>query len=395
MLLFLYFQAFDIFTAQFWEQAISPERILQLSATAIRVLIVFFLAWLATIVVNRYVPKIRLHMVKAMDRGRRDAGEFAKRAQTISALFRRTLTSLIWVVAVFTALQQTGFDIGPLLATAGVAGLAVSFGAQNLVRDIFSGMFMLLEDQIRVGDVAQINGTGGSVEEINLRTTRLRGLDGTVYIFPNGTITTLANMTLEFSYYVWDLGVAYTEDTDRVVETVKELAAEMQAEPDFNAMILEPLEVLGVDQFGDNAVVIKLRIKTLPIKQWAVGRELNRRIKKRFDELGIEIPFPQRTLHLGKGMAQELAGAGVSSLDRAALKEIVREVIEEMRSTTGATTAPSTAIKQRQKSQQADLFLKSPDRNERAESLEGSGHASSPDARQKRDLGEYDAPPGE
>src|SRR5690606_12791336 len=189
---------------------------------------------------------------------------------TIAALFSRTVTSLIWIVAVFTALQQTGFDIGPLLATAGVAGLAVSFGAQNLVRDVFSGMFMLLEDQIRVGDVAQINGTGGAVEQINLRTTRLRGLDGTVHIFPNGTITTLSNMTLEFSYYVWDLGVAYTEDTDRVVETVKALAAEMQAEPDFNAMILEPLEVLGVDQFGDNAVVIKLRIKTLPIKQWAV-----------------------------------------------------------------------------------------------------------------------------
>jgi hypothetical protein len=141
--------------------------------------------------------------------------------------------------------------------------------------------------------------------------------------------------------------------------------------------------------------VIKLRIKTLPIKQWAVGRELNRRIKKRFDELGISIPFPQRTLHLGKGMAQELAGSGVSSMDRAALKEIVREVMEEMRNTSGAAPAPSTASKQRQKSRQADLFLKTPDSDERAESLEGSGHASSPDARQKRDLGEYDAPPGE
>ena len=393
MLLFLYFQIFDIFTAQFWEQAISPERVLQYSTTAIRVLVVLFLAWIATVLVNRYVPKIRLHMVKAMDRGRNDSGEFAKRAQTISALFRRTVTSLIWVVAVITALQQTGFDIAPLLATAGVAGLAVSFGAQNLVRDVFAGVFMLLEDQIRVGDVAKINGTGGAVEQINLRTTRLRSLDGTVHIFPNGTITTLSNLTLEFSYYVWDLGVAYKEDTDQVVEAVKELAAEMRSEPDYNAMILEPLEVLGVDQFGDNAVVIKLRIKTMPVKQWAVGRELNRRIKKRFDELGIEIPFPQRTLHLGEGMAQELAGSGVASMDRMALKEIVREVMEEIRKADNGAPVSPAADGSRRKGQQA-ARLKAPESNERTEHIEGSGHRSSPDARQNRDLGEYDAPPG-
>ncbi|MDZ7637420.1 MAG: mechanosensitive ion channel family protein [Bryobacterales bacterium] len=317
MVLSLYLLIFEIFTTEFWEQAISPEKALEYSTVALRVVIVLLLAWIATLVVNRLVPKFRLRMVSAMRRDGKDLGEFAKRAQTLSALFRRTVTSLIWVVALITALQQTGFDIAPILATAGVAGLAISFGAQNLVRDIFAGVFILLEDQIRVGDVAKVNGTGGLVEEINLRTVRLRGLDGIVHIFPNGTITTLSNLTQEFSFYVWDLGVAYKEDTDHVVATVKDLAEEMRREPHWNAMILEPLEVMGVDQFGDNAVVIKMRIKTKPIQQWAVGRELNRRIKKRFDELGIEIPFPHRTLYLGEGVAKELEGAAGKNLDAA------------------------------------------------------------------------------
>lgn len=337
-LYFFLFQFLDILTPHFWEQALSPQRVLVYSASAIRVLIVIFLAWMATIVINRFVPKIRAHMVNAMNRAHQDAGEFLKRANTLSALFRRTLISLIWVIAAITALQQAGFDIAPILATAGVAGLAVSFGAQNLVRDVVSGVFLLLEDQIRVGDVAEINGTGGQVEEINLRTTRLRSMEGTVHIFPNGAITKLSNLTQEFSYYVWDLGVAYKEDTDRVAEVVRELASQLRSEPDFSAIILEPLEVLGVDKFGDSAVILKMRIKTRPIQQWTVGRELNRRIKKRFDELGIEMPFPHRTIELGGAVAREIAGAGSPPIDRAALKDVVREVILELRS--GEAGAP-------------------------------------------------------
>ena len=212
---------FEIFTIEFWEAALSPEKVLEYSTALIKVLIVLVLAWIATVIVNRVVPRIRERMVAQMVRGREPDAELEKRARTISKLFRRTFSALIWVVAAITALQQTGFDIGPILATAGVAGLAVSFGAQNLVRDIFAGVFILLENQIRVGDVAQVNGTGGLVEEINLRTVRLRGLDGTVYIFPNGTITTLANMTNEFSFYLWDLGVAYKEDPRAVMKVMK------------------------------------------------------------------------------------------------------------------------------------------------------------------------------
>lgn len=362
----------EILTLQFWEQALSPERILLLSASAIKILVVLILAWIVSSIVNRLIPKVREHLVTTMQKHRGDDVEMAKRAVTISTLFRRTLAALIWVVAVITALQQAGFDIAPILATAGVAGLAISFGAQNLVRDVISGVIILLENQIRVGDVAQLNGTGGLVEDINLRTVRLRSLDGTVHIFPNGTITTLANMTNEFSYYLWDLGVAYKEDTDHVVSVVKELASAMREEELYREAILDDLEVLGVDQFGDNAVVIKMRIKTKPIQQWMVGRELNRRIKKRFDELGIEIPFPHRTLYLGTGVAGELAGiagrgaeAAGGGIDRGMLKEVVREVLLEMR---GQGALPTGGA-----------------------SHEG---ASSPDPRQQARKGEHESAPG-
>jgi small conductance mechanosensitive channel len=372
LVLLLQVLVFEIFTASFWEKAISPEKLLEYSTAAVRVTFVFLLAWITTMIVNRVVPRIREQMVNAMNRGRANADEFVKRATTVSSLFRRTVTTLIWTLATITALHQAGFDIGPILATAGVAGLAVSFGAQNLVRDIFAGIFMLLEDQIRVGDVARINGTGGLVEEINLRTVRLRSQDGTVHIFPNGAITSLSNLTQEFSYYLWDLGVAYKEDTDRVVEVVKALANEMQAEPQWAALILEPLEVLGVDQFSDSAVIIKMRIKTRPIQQWSVGRELNRRIKKRFDELGIEIPFPHRTLYLGEGVARELAGlkGTANAVDRALLKEVVREVLAELHS--GAA-------------EKGNLIAANASRAE--------DHASSPDTRQMRARGEHEASP--
>ena len=376
-------QILEVLTLEFWEQALSPEKVLEYSTSLVRVFIVLFLAWVATVLVNRLVPRIRVHMVSTMMRGRVANGEFEKRAKTISTLFRRTVSTLIWAIAAITALQQAGFDIGPILATAGVAGLAVSFGAQNLVRDIFAGIFILMENQIRVGDVAQVNGTGGLVEEINLRTVRLRGLDGTVHIFPNGVITTLSNLTNEFSYYLWDLGVAYKEDTDHVVEVVKQLSELMRKEDQWSGAILEPLEVLGVDQFGDNAVVIKMRIKTQPIQQWAVGRELNRRIKKRFDELGIEIPFPHRTLYLGEGVAKELAGAGRGNLDRAMLKEVVREVMEEMRS--GERPQPEAAKPEPSRSV--------PPKSEAPKS-EPSGEASSPDPRQMKELGDQDVAPG-
>jgi small conductance mechanosensitive channel len=178
-----------------------------------------------------------------------------------------------------------------------------------------------------VNDIVIINGTGGLVEEVNLRTTVLRGLDGTVHIFPNGAITSLSNKTHEFSYYVSDVGVAYKEDTDRVVDVLRQIGDELRRSPEYGPLILDALDVLGVDQFADSSVIIKVRIKTLPSKQWQVGREMNRRIKKRFEKEGIEIPFPHRSLYFGE--ASRPFRLDIDSPTRDQLKTIIREVLSE------------------------------------------------------------------
>ncbi len=297
---------------------------------AIRISVILAVAFAATRIVRRWLPKFRAHLMRAMLRHEDVANvELEKRSRTLGQILRNIIVVAIWVMAILMALKEAGFDVAPILAGAGVVGLAIGFGAQNLVRDVISGMFMLLENQIRVNDVAVINGTGGLVEEINLRTTVLRSLDGTVHTFPNGTINSLSNMTRTFSYYVFDIGVAYKEDTDRVVAVVKEIADQMMREPEYGPLILEPLDVLGVDRFADSAVMIKARIKTAPVQQWTIGREMNRRIKKKFDELGIEIPFPQQTVTFGE--AGKTVRLELSRMDREQLKALVREVIEESR----------------------------------------------------------------
>lgn len=226
--------------------------------------------------------------------------ETAKRVNTLIYLLRQAVVILIWVVVILLVLQEIGVNIGPVLASAGIAGIAVGFGAQNLVRDVIAGFFLILENQVRVGDVAVVNGTGGLVEQVNFRTLVLRDLKGVVHIFPNGTITTLANMTTDWSAYVMDIGVAYKEDIDQVVEVMKQVGAELRADPTFGPLMVDDLEVFGVDDFADSAVVIKARIKTRPIKQWEVGREYRRRLKKAFDQAGIEIPFPHRSIYFGE-----------------------------------------------------------------------------------------------
>jgi moderate conductance mechanosensitive channel len=295
----------------------------------IRIAIILLSARIITRLIHRWFPHLRTRIVTQMvkQRGGSDI-ELEKRATTLSGIIRKTLAVVIWILAVVMALKEAGFDIGPILAGAGILGLAVGFGAQNLVHDIISGMFLLLENQIRVNDVAILNGTGGLVEAIHLRTTVLRGQDGTVHIFRNGSITTLSNMTHGYSFYVFDIGVAYKEDTDHVIEVLKGVADELMQEEKFKAIILEPLDVIGVDSFGDSAVMIKARFKTAPIQQWTVGREMNRRIKKKFDEVGIEIPFPHTSIYFGeasKPFQLQLQGAN-KELDRELMKALIREV---------------------------------------------------------------------
>jgi small-conductance mechanosensitive channel len=196
--------------------------------------------------------------------------------------------------------REVGLEIGPILASAGILGLAVGFGAQNLVRDFIAGFFMILENQIRVGDVAIINSTGGLVEQINFRTTVLRDLQGVVHYFQNGNISSLSNMTNDWSAYVFDIGVAYKENTDDVAIKIQQVIDSMMADDKFKNLIIDQPEIFGVDKLDNSAVVIKGRIKTLPIQQWTVGREFLRRIKFAFDEANIEIPFPHSTIYFGE-----------------------------------------------------------------------------------------------
>jgi small conductance mechanosensitive channel len=221
-----------------------------------------------------------------------DALERAKRARTLGSVVRNVMSALVAGIGVLMVLREFQLDIAPVLTGAGIVGLAVGFGAQALVRDIISGFFLILENQVRVGDVAAINGTAGLVESINLRTIVLRDVEGTVHVFPNGAITTLANRSKDFSYYVIDLNVSYYDDPDRVADAIRTIGAGLQADQRFGPSILEPVEILGVDGFGEWSVQMKVRIKTMPLKQWEVGRELRRRIVKQFAAIGFAIPFP-------------------------------------------------------------------------------------------------------
>jgi len=226
--------------------------------------------------------------------------EFQKRTQTLGSIIRYVLVIAISIVAAMTVLKELGVEIAPILAAAGIVGLAVGFGAQSLVKDVISGFFILLEDQIRVGDVVQIGDKAGLVEKINLKTTILRDLAGNVHYVPNGHIDVVTNMTKDYSRYVFDIGVAYRENVDEVIEVIKEVDEELRNDPGYKDDILEPIEIFGLDQFADSAVIVKARTTTMPIKQWRVAREFNRRLKKRFDERNIEIPFPHVTLYMGQ-----------------------------------------------------------------------------------------------
>jgi small-conductance mechanosensitive channel len=226
-----------------------------------------------------------------------------QRAETLTQVLRDVARVFVVAVGTMMVLSEIGIDLKPLLAAAGLGGLAIGFGAQSLVKDVISGFFILLEDSIAVGDVVEIAGVSGLVEEVKLRSIRLRDVSGSVHVVPNGIVDRVKNMTKGFSFYVFDVGVAYREDVDRVMAVLVEIAEELRADPLYAEDILEPLEMLGVDRFDDSAVIIRCRLKTVPSKQWRVGREMNRRIKKTFDAKGIEIPFPHRTLYWGEGQA--------------------------------------------------------------------------------------------
>jgi len=222
-----------------------------------------------------------------------------QRAQTLTQIVRDVARIVILFVGVMMILSEVGIDLKPLLEAAGLGGLAIGFGAQSLVKDLISGFFILLENSIRVGDVVEVAGVAGLVEQVELRAIGLRDLSGNLHVVPNGGLDKVKNMSNEYSYYVFNIGVSYREDVDAVMALLQEVAEDLRRDARFADDILEPLDMLGVDQFADSAVMIQCRIKTKPLRQWRVGREMNRRIKNAFDAKGIEPPSSERTIYWG------------------------------------------------------------------------------------------------
>jgi moderate conductance mechanosensitive channel len=254
------------------------------------------IAWVLQALANRLIRLFRRYM-----QAKAPSADEQQRMQTLARVFRNSAAIVIAIVAGTLILNEIGISVAPILATAGVAGVAIGFGAQSLIRDYFTGFFLLLEDQVRQGDVVEIAGKGGLVEEVTLRYVRLRDMDGHVHYIPNGEIKLVTNRTRAYATPVIDVGIAYREDLDEVLGLMREVASALRADPQWKERIVEDLEVIGVERWADSAVVLRVRFKVVPpIQQWNVKREYLRRLKKRFDAGGIEIPFPHLTVYAGQ-----------------------------------------------------------------------------------------------
>ncbi len=263
--------------------------------SVLHVALILVLAWLALRLSRRALARLRLRLQQDLDDSER-----IKRLNTLEQVFRYVLAVLIILVAGMLVLSELGISIAPVLAAAGVVGIAVGFGAQSLVKDYFTGLFLLLENQVRQGDVVEVGGKGGLVEEMTLRYIRLRDYEGSVHYVPNGIIDTVTNRSRGFAFAVIDVSVAYREEVDAVCAVMREVAAELRTDPELSSKVVEDLEIAGVEQWADSAVVIRCRFKTLPLEQWNVRRASLQRPKKAFDAADIEIPFPHLTLYQGQ-----------------------------------------------------------------------------------------------
>lgn len=264
------------------------------AATALRVVLILITAWIMQRVVVRAIRTFRERLA-----ARLVDPEQVKRAATLGRVFRYLATVLIALLAAMLMLSEVGISVAPILGAAGVAGLAVGFGAQSLVKDYFTGFFILLENQMITGDVVEIAGKSGLVEDVTLRYVRLRDYDGNVHYIANGLITTVTNMGQGFAYAVVDVGIAYRENLDEALEQMRVVAEDLRADPGFGSKILAAVEMVGVEKWADSAVILRCRFKVRPLEQWTVRREFLRRLKAHFDRLGIEIPFPHVTIYAG------------------------------------------------------------------------------------------------
>ncbi len=278
-----------VYASQWWHE------LGEFANASLRIVIILLIAWIATRVVKRAIRAFRARVTSRLD-----DRETLKRAETLSRVFRYITSVVIWLIAGMLMLSEIGISLAPILGAAGVAGLAIGFGAQSLVKDYFTGFFLLLENQIRQGDVVRVGDHAGLVEEVTLRFVQLRDYDGYVHFVPNGTISTVINMSRGFAQSVVNIGVAYKEDIDHVTGVMREVAEELRNDKEFAPRILDKFELAGVERWDDSAIVIRGRFRVMPLEQWNVRREYLRRLKYAFDKAGIEIPFPHITLYPGQ-----------------------------------------------------------------------------------------------
>jgi small conductance mechanosensitive channel len=264
--------------------------------TLLRIFLIVGVAYFLNRLTKKLITRLRDHLI-----GHADSNiEEIKRMNTLSMVLRYIVTTVIMAITVVEILHELGISIAPVLAAAGVVGLAVGFGAQSLVKDYFNGFFLLLENQIRKDDVVEIADKAGLVEEITLRYIKMRDYEGNVHYVPNGQITTVTNKSRDFAFAVMDVGVAYKENIAKVMQVMQVVGADLYTDPVFSPKILDQLEMAGVDSLGDSAVVIRCRFKVIPLEQWTIKREYLRRIKNAFDQQNIEIPFPHLTVYQGQ-----------------------------------------------------------------------------------------------
>ena len=279
-----------------WGDHLSPG-----VASALRICLIVALAWLTHAFAHKLIRSLRIYLSRNIG----NADEI-KRVTTLGRVFRYIASVVITLIAGMLVLGELGISVAPILGAAGVVGVAVGFGAQSLVKDYFSGLFLLLENQMRHGDVVTVAGIGGVVEEMTLRYVQLRDYDGNVHFIPNGTITTVTNKTRGFAFAVIDIGVAYRENVDAALAVMRAVGEELRADEAWQARILEPVEIVGVENLADSSVILRSRFKVAPIEQWNVRREYLRRIKQAFDAAGIEIPFPHLTVYRGQKVAADM-----------------------------------------------------------------------------------------
>lgn len=271
------------------------NQLLILTKAGLRIVMIIMIAFVITLIARRLITKLKSYLKTKAE----DNPEESKRVDTLARVFRYIATIVITVIAMIQILNEVGISIAPVLAAAGVVGVAIGFGAQSLVKDYFTGFVLLLENQVRQGDVVEVGSKSGFVEEVTLRYIKMRDYAGNVHYVPNGTITTVTNMSREFAFAVIDVAVAYRENIEQVMEIMETVGSTLREDEACKLKILDGMEMAGVDQLADSGVMIRCRFKVVPLAQWSIKREYFKRLKAAFDQKGIEIPFPHLTIYPG------------------------------------------------------------------------------------------------